>query len=310
MIHDHQVMFEKLFSKKGLSFDRLRALVELKESGSLVAAAGGDAVRQSQYSRQIKELEEFFGTELTRRRGKGIELTEGGQRLVRLAGDAFASLADFQAECEGLPMTIRLGAGDSLLQWLVLPSLSGLQERLPKTEFVLSNLRTAEIARGLSEGSLDLGLVWEAGLPRHLKKHRLFQLNYSVFAPKARLPRRAVDDRWVFENLPVAVHNRESRLIQDLCRTAKEKQIPLSVRLWCESLPQTCRAVASGDYAAVLPSIAATDLDPKRFAELPLTLFKPEKRAICLAWNQRLLDLRPAAEQVLRVFKDGFAGMK
>ena len=52
-------MFAKLFAQSGLSLDRLRALVEVGATGSIVRAAEGDPARQSQYSRQIKELEDF-----------------------------------------------------------------------------------------------------------------------------------------------------------------------------------------------------------------------------------------------------------
>ena len=53
-------MFEELLSKRGLSFDRLAALVNLAKAGTLAEAALQDPVRQSLLSRQIKELEEFF----------------------------------------------------------------------------------------------------------------------------------------------------------------------------------------------------------------------------------------------------------
>ena len=66
-------MFEELLSRRGLSFDRLRALVEVTQSGSIARAAEGDPNKQSQYSRQLKELEEFFGIELTQREGKNLE---------------------------------------------------------------------------------------------------------------------------------------------------------------------------------------------------------------------------------------------
>ena len=60
-------MFENLFSEHGLSLERLRTLQLVSEAGSIAAAARGDTTRQSQYSRQLKELEQFFGTTLTRR---------------------------------------------------------------------------------------------------------------------------------------------------------------------------------------------------------------------------------------------------
>jgi len=76
-------MFEALFSTRGLSLDRLRSFLEMAEAGGIARAAPGDPVRQSQISRQIRELEEFFGTELTQRRGKGLVLTPAARRLAK-----------------------------------------------------------------------------------------------------------------------------------------------------------------------------------------------------------------------------------
>ena len=53
-------MFEKLFSEGRLTFERLRTLVEIDHAGSISKAAPGDLNRQSQYSRQLKEIEVFF----------------------------------------------------------------------------------------------------------------------------------------------------------------------------------------------------------------------------------------------------------
>lgn len=144
-------MFEQLSSRRGLSFDRLRALVDLAREGSITKAAGGDPIRQSQYSRQIKELEQYFGVELTQRHGKGVALTEAGKRLAQIARETFHSLDDFQAANQDRQVRVTVGAGDSLLQWLVLPRLGALQKKLPNTQIVLRNCRTRHIVDGLAE---------------------------------------------------------------------------------------------------------------------------------------------------------------
>ena len=53
--------FARLFTVSGLSLDRLRTFLRVAEAGNLAKAAKGDATQQSQFSRQIKELEAFFG---------------------------------------------------------------------------------------------------------------------------------------------------------------------------------------------------------------------------------------------------------
>ena len=68
--------FARLFTVSGLSLDRLRTFLRVAEAGNLAKAAKGDTTRQSQFSRQIKELEAFFGVALTRRVGRRIEITD------------------------------------------------------------------------------------------------------------------------------------------------------------------------------------------------------------------------------------------
>src|ERR1700722_20343675 len=92
-------MFESLFDDRGLSLDRLRVLLEVRDAGSLAEAAPGDPIRQSQYSRQLRELSEFFGVKLGRRQGKLLKLTDDGARLAELAREQLRSLQDFRSEC-------------------------------------------------------------------------------------------------------------------------------------------------------------------------------------------------------------------
>src|SRR5688572_20548346 len=106
-------MFDSLFSERGLSLDRLKVLIEVRDAGSIAQAAPGDPVRQSQYSRQLRELSEFFGCEVTQRRGKILKLTSQGERLAELAREYLRSLDDFRAECKQQSVAFSIGAGDS-----------------------------------------------------------------------------------------------------------------------------------------------------------------------------------------------------
>src|SRR5258708_1403050 len=112
-------MFDSLFSERGLSLERLRVLIEVQDAGSIARAAPGDAVRHSQYSRQLRELSEFFGCEVTHRRSKVLKLTSEGARLVELVRPFLRGLEDFHTECRGERILFNVAAGDSLLHWLV-----------------------------------------------------------------------------------------------------------------------------------------------------------------------------------------------
>jgi DNA-binding transcriptional LysR family regulator len=51
--------FDRLFARSGLLLDRLRTFPAVAGAGNLARAAKGDPTRQSQFSRQVNELEGF-----------------------------------------------------------------------------------------------------------------------------------------------------------------------------------------------------------------------------------------------------------
>ena len=78
---------------RSITFDwnRARAFLVTAEEGSLAAAARAMGMNQPTLGRQVAALEEEIGFKLFTRRGRGLELTPNGVKLlehVRLMGDA------------------------------------------------------------------------------------------------------------------------------------------------------------------------------------------------------------------------------
>src|ERR1700677_1193840 len=121
-------MFAQMLSKGGLSLDRLNNFCRIAEAGGITKAAEGDPGKQSLYSRQIKELETFFGVELKMRRGKGIVLTDAGQQLARLARAHLIGLVDFRRTAQNMPRRISIGSGNSVIEWVLTPRMGALSE--------------------------------------------------------------------------------------------------------------------------------------------------------------------------------------
>jgi hypothetical protein len=55
------------------------------------------------------------------------------------------------------PTDFALGAGDSLIMWVVNRRLAELQQRLPRTRLQVFNARSSEIGRRLGDFRLDFG---------------------------------------------------------------------------------------------------------------------------------------------------------
>ena len=78
-------------SLTGLSLDRLNSFLQVAEARGLARAAPGDPVRQSQLSRQLKELENALGQVLFDRSSRGFELIDYFPSPEVYVGCAFAS---------------------------------------------------------------------------------------------------------------------------------------------------------------------------------------------------------------------------
>ncbi|MES2697515.1 MAG: LysR family transcriptional regulator, partial [Verrucomicrobiota bacterium] len=75
-------------------------------------------------------------------------------------------------------MAFTIGAGDSLIQWLVIPRLGKVVDALPGTHFSTANLRTNDIVQQLTDCRLDFGIIRKSALGLGLKAVSLGTVNY------------------------------------------------------------------------------------------------------------------------------------
>ena len=292
-------MFETLFSERGLSLDRLKVLIEVRDAGSIAQAAPGDAVRQSQYSRQLRELSEFFGCEVAQRRGKILKLTAQGERLAEIAREQLRSLDDFRSECREEKVGFSIGAGDSLIQWLVIPRLSAVLDHFPSTRFSTSNLRTNEIVQQLTENRLDFGIIRKNAMAPGLKSVSLGVVSYVALVPGALAARKKkLSLKDVLVEFPLATQTTDGQFTSGLREIGKALAITLAPALSCQSFPQTMAAVRTGRFAAIVPELAVRELPAKTAHRLSDDLLRTLDREAMLAWNPRLVRVRPNAAKV------------
>jgi len=286
-------MFSQMLSKGGLSLDRLNNFCRIAEAGGITKAAGGDPGKQSLYSRQIKELETFFGVELKVRRGKGIVLTDAGQQLARLTRAHLIGLADFQRTARNMPQSISLGSGNSVIEWILMPRMATLSKALPGAQFDCFADRTRAIVSRLLDLTLDVGIIREDAVQRPLKSTPLTTLTYSLFVPKRLSPGVNADNlRKRLGQIPLATAM-GGQFRDTLEVGAGKLGWRLDIVMSCSSFTQAARLVLSGDYGGVLPGIARVDFDASRIIEIPLPFLKNYSRRLCVVWNPRLVEIRP-----------------
>jgi len=294
-------MFESLFAKSGLSLDRLRSFLEMAEAGGISKAAPGDAVRQSQISRQIRELEEFFGAELTRRRGKGLVLTGAGRRLAGLVRAQLQGLDDFRREEQGRPKAFVLGAGASTLESLVAPHLPELAEALGGAQLQTASYRSHALVEAVREGSVDLAVVRRDAIAEPSKRNclPLVKVTFQLCVPKQLLPRGTgvaeLSDPGLWARLPFASGRDGGQLDKAIREAMAKAGLAFQPRFECGSMLQVRQLVAQGSCAAVLPNLALPGLDPERILVATYPPLAGYGRTLVLHWNPRQMEMRGVA---------------
>ena len=294
-------MFDSLLSVNGLSLDRLKNFCLIAEAGGIAKVAAGDPAKQSLYSRQIRDLEEFFQVELTRRKGKGIELTRAGHELARQARAQFIALTEFKDSCRQQPLELRIGAGNSLIEWWLTPQIENLQKAAPSASWQFQNLRTADAIKALTDLTLDFALIRKNAVPSNLKCHSMGSIDYLLFAPTTFKSRPNSAERILAEHpLALAMGGELSEQFKQACAKAGIKP---NICFTCTSLTQAAGLVEAGGACSVLPGIAEASFDPKKVAAHQLPMMKSYRREIVLAWNPRMLSTRPRLQALLEAFK-------
>ncbi len=243
-------MFSELLRQGGLSLDRLQSFCLVAQAGGVTKAARGDAARQSLFSRQVKELEEFFGTELIRRKGRGIVLTDAGARLNVIARECFSSLLDFKSQCACQPVEVVIGVGESLIRWLLMPRLDQIRERLPNVRLKFLNLPSDETVKRLVNGLIDFALVRKDAVARPLQAKSLGIMGYSLFVPAGlRTAGGGKRGLRVLDGLPLATLEGEGSFRSALAAVATNERIQMNIQVECLFIPaggSCCRQRQAG----------------------------------------------------------------
>lgn len=283
-------MFSRLFAQSGLSLDRLRALVEVGAAGSIVRAAGDDPGRQSQFSRQIKELEDFFQTRLVERHGKGVRLTAGGRELARICRFFLRGLANFQSGRLTEGQSYRIGASPTFIASFLLPVLA--EPRLIRSGIRYSSESVPEddIERRLHDLTLDFGIVSRAALSRPLQLATLGDWRLRLWIPKTLCrTRRQAERAFVEKSLPLAWAAAELPHAEGAFLEGWEPY------LFCTSFIEARIALEQAGLAAFLPNFLSPSSNVDRCLNLQIPAVDSLQLHYRLAWNPRLLRLNPNA---------------
>jgi DNA-binding transcriptional LysR family regulator len=160
-----------------LDFTTLRCFVAVCDSGSIVQAAQRLHTVPSALSKRLAQLSEDMGTPLLQRHRHGMKPTPAGETLLEhargLLQNAERLTRDMAAYAQGVRGLVRVLASASAMAESLADDVAWFLQHPAHAdiELDLEERVSADVIRGLLEGTASLGICWDAVDTRHLITH-------------------------------------------------------------------------------------------------------------------------------------------
>ncbi|MGR6874008.1 LysR family transcriptional regulator [Pseudomonas sp. HK3] len=177
---------------KSITFDwnRARAFLVTAEEGSLAAAARSMGMTQPTLGRQVAALESEIGFDLFSRRGRGLELTPNGIKLlehVRLMGDAANQFSlSASGKSDVIEGDVSITASELFSIFVLPPIIKTLREVEPGIEI---NIHSTNEERDLNRREADIAIRSVRPTQPELIAKKLGSVQGHLYAAKSYLQR-------------------------------------------------------------------------------------------------------------------------
>ncbi|MGZ6744038.1 MAG: LysR family transcriptional regulator [Nocardioides sp.] len=145
-----------------MRIEQLEYIAAVTQHGSLRRASERLHISQPALSEAVSKLERELGVTLLDRRRSGARISRQGRHLLQNMVEVLEAVDRLRTaagdESAGSRL-VRVGTVDAATSTLLLPTLRELQEQHPGTTVEVLALQQGDIHQGLTEGTLDLGLV-------------------------------------------------------------------------------------------------------------------------------------------------------
>lgn len=284
----------------------VRLFLEVVDAGSLSKVAARRQTAQSHVSRQISDFEASFGGPLFRRTGRGVALTELGdralQRLRTWLQDTERLTEELRAEPGKVLGEVRLGLIPSAVHPLMTRLFQRLQAEHPGIWLNVTEAQGTELDTLLDTGMVDLAILFRFNPPRGREEKLLSVVHtFLVSAPGDGLTRDATVNFSQLAGLRLVLPRRPSHWRTALDEAARSQGFKLAAVAEADSLTMQKELVAHtpGLYTVLGPYAMTAELQAGRLQASKLV--KPDLfRHVTLALP-RQGKLTPACRVVAEV---------
>lgn len=239
----------------------LRLFIHVAESKSLTKGAERSHLSLPATSARIKDLETEAGVRLLYRAPRGVALTPAGQSLLQHARILLAQIeylkGDLQRFGEGVTGHIRVFANTTAVTEFMPEVLATFLKNHPQVDVDLQERLTAEIIRGVLDGTTDLGIVSGPIDDPGLEKHHFSTDRLVLAVPVGHRLAGARRVHFVdtLEDDFIGLHEGSTlqTFLNQLMRDVKRQ---LHIRVQVSNFESLCRMVEAGVGVGVVPESA------------------------------------------------------
>ena len=264
----------------------LRAIVE---AGGFRAAAARTGASQSAMSTRVAALERRLGVRLFDRGGRGVRLTPSGRHLLdeadRLAEARDRVVRELAGDV-GLHGTVQLGVAETIVHTMLTPLLGRLRGAHPAVRFELAVDTSAELARQLDDGVLDVAILLEDAVPGHASRRPLAPIPVGWYASAAAVRDPAPASLEALARESIVTYPRTTTPYRQLERLFDAMETPPLLH-GSASLSTVRHLVAQGFGIGILPCAMVRDAPPWPDGVRPLVTCeaaRPAPLAFVVAW--------------------------
>jgi DNA-binding transcriptional LysR family regulator len=255
---------------------QLRTFVEVAANGSYARTASIVGIAQSALSRQLSALERGIGGRLFHRTGRGVVLTELGERMLprarALVADAEAWEKAARQERSEPRGEVTLGVVPVASRGLIAKLAAELRQRYSGIRLRALEAYSGQVEEWLASGRVEVGIYNRYRRGSIAKSEVLARTDVHLIArrdhPMARRRELAVR---AFAEIPLAMPVRPNSLTSLLTGLAASQHFELDIRLEAGSTPLIREVMLASDLATVSPrQVFATEIASGELVAIPI----------------------------------------
>lgn len=247
-----------------MTLTQLRYFLGIAAAGTMSGAARQIGIAQPALSLQIAHLEAEFGQALFVRHGRGMTLTEVGQRLkgraVEILRQVELTRDELSANPESPSGTVVVGMATSANMAFSVDLLISARRRFPRLKVQLVESMSGFLLEWVERGRIDMAVVYDVTPHATLSVERLATENlYLIASPGADAAVKPVVRFADLVAFPLIVPGKQHRLGQLIQQMAATQKVALDIVAEVDSTYSIKKLVSRGEGYSILSAHAVEE---------------------------------------------------